>query len=202
MGQGAVHRRRKALLIGTAVVLIAVCAAACGSSARLTGTNAGGAPAPDFHLRDSSGQAYSLDQFRGKVVVLTFLYTHCKDYCPLTAELLRHADQAAGHPSTVVYLAVSVDPIGDTPASVTAFDRAHSLGELGNRWHYLIGSEPVLAGVWHSYYINAPTEPGESANDHTSAIYFIDKKGKRVLETGPDISAEALARDELILARR
>jgi protein SCO1/2 len=167
--------------------------------------------APNFRLRDSSGQATTLDQFRGKVVVLTFLYTHCTDYCPLTAELLRHADEAAGHPRNVEYVAISVDPTGDTPESIDAFNREHHLEELGGRWHYLLGTQEELAGVWKSYYIgvqnagaangahDSALAPGEAG--HTSALYFIDPQGNRRVLTELDVGAEDIAKNELVLAK-
>jgi protein SCO1 len=174
---------------------------ACGASPRLTGTSLGNELAPDFHLRDSSGQAMALDQFRGRVVVLTFLYTHCTDYCPLTAELLRHADEAAGHPQNVVYLAVSVDPAGDTPESIASFSEQHHLDELGGRWHYLVGTPAELAGVWKSYYIGVSSALGPGEAGHTSALYFIDRQGNRRVVTELDVGAEAIARNELALAK-
>jgi protein SCO1/2 len=174
---------------------------ACSGGQRLTGTSLNDDRAPDFHLRDSSGQLYSLDQFRGNVVVLTFMYSTCPDYCPLEAELLRQADEAAGHPKNVVYLAVSVDPVGDTPQNIATFEREHQLDELGDRWHYLVGNPGELASVWRSYYIGVtPGLPPGSAG-HTSAIYFIDKQGRRRVLTELDVRAEDIARNELVLAR-
>jgi protein SCO1 len=170
----------------------------CGRSVPLTGTSLGKEQSPGFRLRDEKGRLVSLADFRGKVVVLSFLYTHCTDYCPLTAELLRHADEAAGRPSNVEYLAVSVDPIGDTPESIATFEQQHHM----DRWHYLVGTEPELAGVWRSYYIgvSAGLQPGEAG--HTSALYFIDRKGNRRVVTELDAGAEAIARNALVLARQ
>jgi protein SCO1/2 len=187
------------LLFACCIALIS--SVACSGPARLTGTSLGTEKAPDFHLRDSNGQAFALDQFRGRVVVLTFLYTNCQDYCPLAAELLRHADEAAGHPKDVIYLAVSVDPIGDTPQNIAQFEQDHHLDELGDRWHYLIGNPGELAGVWKDYYIGV--SPGLPPGDagHSSVIYFIDKNGDRRVLTELDVRAEDLARNELVLAR-
>src|SRR6266705_3576955 len=63
------------------------------SQSGLQGTNLEGVPAPDFHLKDQLGKPISLSQFKGKPVVLTFLYTHCPDVCPLTADKLHVAMQ-------------------------------------------------------------------------------------------------------------
>ena len=107
--------------------------------------------------------------FDGKGVGLTFLYTHCPDYSPLRAELLRHADEAAGHPAGVVYVAVSVDPTGDTRDSIAAFERQHHMDELGDRWHYLIGDPGELSGVRRSYYVGVSPGPASNKMDHPSA---------------------------------
>src|SRR6266536_6695405 len=54
----------------------------------LQGTDLGGTIAPDFKLTDQFGKTITLSQFKGKPTILTFLYTHCPDQCPLTAEKL------------------------------------------------------------------------------------------------------------------
>ncbi|MHB8577710.1 MAG: SCO family protein [Dehalococcoidia bacterium] len=199
------HRRASLVAAGSAAIaaLLVVGVAYVGASQPpLTGTSLGKHDvAPDFTLHDSEGHSYSLSQFRGKVVVLTFLYTHCPDVCPLTAELLRHVDALVGHRANVVYLAVSVDPAGDTPESVAQFTEEHHLAELGDRWHYLVGEAADLPSVWQHYYIRDPEPPiaGEPV-DHASAIYLIDKRGDRRVLTHVDTPPEAMARDLRILA--
>ena len=64
-------------------------------------------------LRDERGDPLRLADMRGKPVVVTFLYTTCKDTCPLTAQQIRIALDDLGHDVPVV--AVSVDPANDTP---------------------------------------------------------------------------------------
>src|SRR5581483_2520527 len=60
------------------------------------GTDLGKTPAPNFTLVDQQGQQVSLAQFRGQPVVLTFLYTHCPDACPLIADQIRQATDQLG----------------------------------------------------------------------------------------------------------
>jgi len=79
------------------LLLIAAFAAACAKPAALVGTELDMRPAPDFTLTDAlTGQAQALSAFRGNVVALAFLYTHCPDTCPLTAEHFREAQKALG----------------------------------------------------------------------------------------------------------
>ena len=95
-------------------------------------------PAPPIHLRNYLGQPVTLSQYRGKAVLVTFLYANCPDICPLIASNLRVALNMLGkRASEVQVIAVSVDPRGDTPANVARFVREH---EMAGRMQYLIGA--------------------------------------------------------------
>src|SRR5215471_5604113 len=100
------------------------------SATTLQGTNLGSTPAPDFLLKDQFGNSISLVQFKGKPIVLTFLYTHCPDVCPLTAEKIHTTMQSLGsNEQHITVLAVSMDPKGDTAAAAQNFASAHKLGD-------------------------------------------------------------------------
>ena len=71
--------------------------------------------APGFALRDQHGSLVQLQREQGKVVLITFLYTHCPDLCPVTAGNLNTALGLIGAArKRVAVLAISVDPKGDT----------------------------------------------------------------------------------------
>jgi protein SCO1 len=141
----------------------------------LQGTNLGGTPAPDFLLKDQYGKTISLSQFKGKPVVLTFLYTHCPDVCPLTAEKIHTTMQSLGNSTqNVAVVAVSMDPKGDTAATTQNFASVH---KLGNYFYYLIGTHNELAPVWASYSVDAEAATSSGVVNHSSAIYVIDKQG-------------------------
>ena len=73
-------------------------------------------PAPGLSLRDYRGKLVNLSAYRGKAVLVTFLYTHCPDVCPLITSNLRVAQAKLGaEASKLQIVAVSVDPHGDTP---------------------------------------------------------------------------------------
>jgi cytochrome oxidase Cu insertion factor (SCO1/SenC/PrrC family) len=104
-------------------------------------------------LRDSSGHAVTVTQFRGEVVALSFLYTQCPGARSLTAKLLRHADEAAGHPQDVVYVAVSVDPFRDNADTIapSAAGRQEVLKSslMGISEHHRPGDVPAGGyGTW------------------------------------------------------
>src|SRR5438132_2048196 len=112
-GQGK-FRSMKAPRWWLAVALAAL-ALGCAPT-KLVGEALPGAIAPDFTLTDGpTGQVVSLSALRGTVVVVTFLYTSCIDVCPLTADVIRAARDRMASANDVAFIAVSVDPVGDTP---------------------------------------------------------------------------------------
>jgi len=180
----------------SAVVAIAV---ACGpTAATLAGTDLGSGEAPDITLTDGrTASPLALSSLRGKVVVLTFLYTRCPDVCPLTAERFRVTQRELGADADgVVFVAVSTDPDHDTPEAVQAFSRAHG---LDRNWHYLIGSRSQLAAVWQAYGIVANPDPGLPTVTHTDAVYLIDRRGRERVLLRTDALDEVLLSDLRIL---
>lgn len=135
--------------------------------------------APDFALRDQHRRVVRLAALRGKVVLVTFLYTHCPDLCPFTAINLNNALRQLGpRARNTVVLAVTVDPKGDTPASVASFVRSH---RLLPQFHYLTGSRQQLARIWRVYGVSS-VRPGGGDPDHTLYTLLVDRSGKgRVL---------------------
>ncbi|HEV2582210.1 MAG TPA: SCO family protein, partial [Ktedonobacteraceae bacterium] len=123
-----------------------------GVSSGLQGTELDGITAPDFRLKDQFGREVSLSQFRGKPVVVTFLYTHCPGVCPLIADQLHATALGLGKDvGRVAFLAVSVDPQHDTPASAIHFSNVHKMTRY---WHYLMGTRDQLTPVWSAYGID------------------------------------------------
>lgn len=174
--------------------LVATMASSCAQKVELRGTDLQREPAPDFHLKDQTGAQHSLVDWRGKVVVLTFLYTQCPDECPLIAERLRAASrQMGGTMARVAFVAVSVDPQNDTPDSIRSFLQTH---QLTANLVYLVGSPVELKPVWDSYYLGVqtdPTHPGVVA--HTTRVVVIDKDGKQRSNLGGDFQIEELVYD-------
>ena len=159
------------------VIVLALVLAACApAQTRLSGTELDKASAPDFTLTDGlSGEAVTLSSLRGNVVAMAFLYTHCPDVCPLTAALFSAAQKRLGTDAgRVRFVAVSVDPVGDTPQSVRSFSEQH---DLSANWHYLIGPVAQLQPVWNAYGVGA-FDAGTGKVAHNDAIYVIDASGR------------------------
>lgn len=134
-------------------------------------------PAPPIRLENYMGQPVTLSQYRGRAVLVTFLYANCPDVCPLIASNLRVAlNQLGPRAKSVQVIAVSVDPRGDTPAAVGHFLAAH---EMVGRMQYLIGSAPQLARTWAAWDVGSTRDVGQpNLVSHSALVYGITASGR------------------------
>jgi protein SCO1/2 len=128
----------------------------------------------DFSLRDQDGGLVSLRALRGRIVVLTPMYTHCRDSCPLVAQQIRDAigDLPADERDQITALALSVDPTNDSAKNARRF-----LLEQRVRGYldFLVGSREELRPVWRAYGFSPQTERLE----HNSYVVLIDRRGRQ-----------------------
>ncbi len=165
------------------------------ASGKLEGTVLDNRPAPNFQLTDQLGKPISLAQFKGKPVVLTFLYTHCPDVCPLTAERLHSTMLKLGNQAQDVgVLAVSTDPKRDTAEEALKFSQAHNMQDY---WHFLVGKQQALSPIWSEYSIYAQQQQAQV--NHTMAIYVIDKQGRERAFLSSDFTPEQMTKNLQIL---
>src|SRR3954452_6573110 len=127
-------------------------------------------PPRDFTLHDQDGKAVRLSSYRGRPVILTFMYSTCQDTCPLTAQQIKGALDDLGH--DVPALAVSVDPAQDTPTRAKRFLLRQG---LTGRMRFLLGDRTQLQGIWKAYGI----EPQGKAFDHSAYVLLIDRRGRQ-----------------------
>ena len=136
--------------------------------------------AADFRLVNQGGQEVSLADFRGEVVVLTFMDSTCKDVCPLTSVHLRTAygSLSGSEAASVVFLAVNVNLDANRTADTGAATESWQLNEIPS-FHFLTGAEAQLRPVWEAYDIAVyrPREGGELV--HTPGVFLIDQRGNK-----------------------
>jgi protein SCO1/2 len=160
------------------------------------------APAPPLELRNHLGQPVNLDAYRGKAVLVTFLYTNCPDVCPLITSNLRVAQNLMGPAvaSKAQIIAVSVDSRGDTPKAVAAFLARH---EMTGRMQYLIGSSSQLARVWKAWGVGSERDAQQpQLVNHSGLIYGITASGKRTTLYASNFRPADIAHDVPLLASR
>jgi protein SCO1 len=154
----------------------------------------GNVSAPGFTLTDQYGRPVSLGEYRGQVVVLTFLYSTCGATCILIAQQIRGAldelDHERAHPPAV--LIVSADPAADSHAHVARFLSEVS---LSGRVQYLTGPLSRLRSIWRAYRIR-PASVGAREFDNYAQLLLLDGRGsERVLFEPEVLTPEALAHD-------
>jgi protein SCO1/2 len=173
---------------------LALLAAGCDSqpkfkSADITGADYG----KTLDLSDQNGKPRRLEDFRGKVVVLFFGFTHCPDVCPTTLADIAQAVRSLGADADrVQVLMVTVDPERDTPAAlgkyVTAFD-PRFLGLSGNE-----EQTRRAAKEFKIFYEKRKTGDTYSM-DHSAQSYVLDPQGRLRLLVRPERISSDLADD-------
>lgn len=156
-------------------------------------------PAPAIALRNFTGQPVALRQFRGKAVLVTFVYVHCPDVCPLIVANLAVAQRQLGrYASRVEIVAVTVDPHHDTPADVRSFLAARDA--LG-RMDYLLGTVRQLLPIWKAWGVGVTLGPGKVIAGHTAVVYGVSASGRMAVVYPSNFSPAQIIHDVPVLAR-
>lgn len=141
---------------------------------------------PDFRLTNQSARTIDLGQYRGKVLVMTFIYTRCPlaDYCPRMSRNFAEIDQKLAS-DAVLYtdthlLSVSFDPSYDTPKVLKSYGAAYTgrySKETFGHWEFAAPSDKDLPKM--EQYFDVGVTPGEKGTlQHSLATVIIGKDGK------------------------
>lgn len=133
-------------------------------------------PAPAIALAGSDGKPFSMERFRGKVVLLAFGFSNCGEVCPITLATLAAARRKLGADATdVQVLYVTVDPERDTAGQMKKFLASFDPTFVGG-----VGTRAQLESAWASYGISVnklSNADGSYTLGHSSSIYMIDRAG-------------------------
>ncbi len=141
---------------------------------------AGRRAAPDFVLRDQDGRRVSINAYRGRPVIVTFIDPLCRNLCPLEAHVLNAAVGQMPAAERPAILAVSVDVYADARADLLQDQRRW---ELVPQWRWAVGRPAQLAAVWRRYEIGVKVTTRRIAGTtikyvtHTEGAYIIDATG-------------------------
>lgn len=143
---------------------------------------------PDFTLRNQHGRAIHLAQFRGKALLVTFIYTRCPlpNFCPrVTRNFAVIERQLQGNPallSKTQLLCVSFDPQNDTPERLKAYGETYIGGDEKNafaHWDFAVPAAPVLKEMARYFDVGLTNEP-DGTITHTLSTTLIGPDGKVV----------------------
>ena len=167
--------RRAALLLAFAAVMFPALALAhdAGGDQRLPVIGL----APPFTLTSQDGRSVALADLRGKVLAVTFIYTGCRDICPLVTQKMVEVQNALGAAfgAKIAFVSITLDPEHDTPAILK--DYAQSWGAKPNGWVFLTGSPAAVRDVTRHYGVFFAKKEDGSV-DHTQLTTLIDADGQ------------------------
>lgn len=128
-------------------------------------------PAPGFSLERAGGGRLTARDLRGKVAVVTFIYTSCGDVCPLLTQKLVSVQDALGQAvgREVEFVSITLDPEVDTAEVLAVY--AQQLGSDPVGWAYLTGTSDEIAAVARAYGVVFQKKPdGEVVHNLLTSI--------------------------------
>lgn len=141
---------------------------------------------PDFRLRNQDGRIIHLSQFRGKDLLITFIYTRCPlpNFCPLVTHNFAVIDkQLEANPALkgkARLLCVSFDPEHDTPERLKAYGEEYIGSDAKTAfadWDFAVPEKPVLADMAKYFDVGITTGPDQTIT-HTLSTTLVGRDGK------------------------
>ena len=193
--------RASALIVMTAAVLVLTGCGERGTEERFQSTDVTGVDwGRDFDLTDHTGKRRRLADFRGKVTMLFFGFTHCPDMCPLTlAKMAKAVERLGDNGKLVQGLFVTLDPKRDTPELLARYVPSFHPTFLG-----LYGSPEKIAATAREfkvfYALQPPDANGFYTVDHQTAIFVFDSEGRLRLYMNGETPVSVVAHDLKVLS--
>jgi len=136
-----------------------------------------GAAAPALRLRGARGERIDSARLRGRPYLVTFLYTHCTDVCPIIGFDIGDALQRLGpRANRVAAVGVSVDPRRDTAAAARRWSALHHLP--AREFHYAIAPTAGLEAAWRDWYVVPRDGALEDPRTHDASVWLVDARGR------------------------
>ena len=149
--------------------------------------------APPLVGHDIDGKTVNIKDLRGHPVLVTFVYAHCPDVCPLIMTNLRQVREKSDLGKRMRVIAVSVDPKGDTVPVVRKFLQRQRVGDFVD---YVIGDRAQLEPLWARWQVatQVPKDNPELV-EHSSLIYGVTASGKLATAYPVGFEPDAIVRD-------
>ncbi|HET6528205.1 MAG TPA: SCO family protein [Balneolaceae bacterium] len=141
-----------------------------------------------YQLVNAQGEAVAFpDDYLGNISVITFIYTHCPDVCPLITANMKNIQSGLEDASTVNFIEISFDPQRDTPEVLKKYKELY---ELNDQFSLLTGDTASVHSLLEKLEITAIKVPLDSAGQdsgnymmkHSNKIYLMDESGRIRME--------------------
>ena len=153
--------------------------------------------APIFSVESMDGELWYLEEQRGKVVVLAFIYTRCEDTCPLISASIKNvtAQLDANESANVTFVSMTIDPWYDSPSVLQNWTANHSYD-----WVHLTGNPETINPILDIYDVD-PVHYEDHSHEgygfnHPQPTFIIDAEGfLRVVWTDPELPPDLFLED-------
>lgn len=135
-----------------------------------------------FQLLDQDSVSVNFpDDYKGKYVVMGFIYTNCPDICPLVTQNMMQIQEGLNDPEDVHFLGITFDPKRDTPAVLSDYKKVF---ELNERFDFLTGDSLVIAQLMDSVRVRSNVSMSTTTDDGRE-LYFLNHSDK-IMVMNPD----------------
>lgn len=133
-------------------------------------------PIENFSLTDQAGRSFRFQGLRGRVVLVTFMYTTCPDVCPLLTANMRLVQESLrpSERTAVFFLSITTDPEVDTPSVLKSYGERYKV-DFSN-WSFAGGDQKSLEKAWKIFGVKVERKARGLVN-HTTLTSLVDKKG-------------------------
>lgn len=135
----------------------------------------------DVRLQDQRGNLLSLQDLRGKTVVLDFIYTRCADLCVAVGnslQVVRDSLPPEKLGDEISFVSISFDPRRDDPKSLAYYAGRHRAGY--DHWRVArVAREETLGSLLDLFGVKVLPD-GWGGYQHNAAIYILDRQGRLV----------------------
>jgi protein SCO1 len=148
---------------------------------------------PDVPLLDQHGRSFSLSDYRGKAVLVDFIYTRCPTICGVLGDDFRNVLTLVRGPagSDVDLLSISFDPANDDRQALQQY--ASRYGATPPHWRVAVpASQDGLSGLLRAFGVVVIPD-GYGGFIHSSSVYLIDRTGRLARILDADMPARLIA---------
>jgi protein SCO1/2 len=132
--------------------------------------------APSFSLIDEQGHVFSSRKLKHRIWIVDFIYTKCKDTCPLITEKMEQLQNLFHNNSKVLFVSLTVDPKYDTPAILKKFSKLHHANL--KTWFFLTGARRKIDSIaQNGFKVTDAYNSKTNAFVHSSQFILVDQTG-------------------------
>lgn len=138
-----------------------------------------------YSLTDENGRQVRFPgDYQGKILVVSYIYTHCPNACVVTTDGMKRLRQTVGDRDDVMFISITLDPARDSVGTLRRYSASRSIDT--QHWHFLTGAQGALDSlfqemevVYRTSFVER-TQQGDNVYfiDHSDVVTLIDQEGR------------------------